>query len=990
MVDAKRAKLESSVRRHSQAGSRLYAPFRQLGHIINDLPFDVQVRGTQYVLTTCIGRAVQLYDCANMGLLFVGRDVAAPIRKVISLGNDTLLGTGSAIVAQRRGKDVWSIDVGAEVVDMVAFGTWLVAATSKPDFRVYNLGARDEEYATLSLAGHAAVTGMLHMPTYLNKVVIGRDDGTLELWNVRTGKRIFKTESFGAAVSCISAAPVLDVLGVGCVDGSIHVYNLRTAEIILKLSQKGKVNSLSFRTDGVHALATASPSGDIAFWDLAKRRISYLHRGAHSGAVTHVHYLQGQPLCMSSGTDNAVKQWIFDSIDGALPRLLKSRSGHSAPPMSLQFYGEETSQFLLTASRDRSVRATGVYRDAQSTELSQGHIESEARKKLARGQVRDSIAATIDGLKLNEVIAISHSTQRERDWDNIVTAHRDDSAARSWTWANRRLGQHILPTKDKSAVRSVCVTRCGNFALIGSALGRTDLFNLQSGLHRRSFVASGSDKPVTGIAVDALNDTVVTASLDGHLRFYDFRTGLLKGTLDIGSGIAILRHHARADLIAVACDDLGLRVVDVETRRIVRELYGPTNRITDMCFSDDARWIIVAAADRSLRTFDLPTAHCIDAVRTKSVVTAIAYSPTGDYLATASVDDIGVSLWTNKTQFSSVAPTRVEIAEADLPELGADGLQPSSSGVGGVSAVGLALAEVEEDDEEKDEKPDAALLQADTTVAQISDDLQTLSLLPRHRFQSLVHLDAIRERNKPRETAEQRARRQQQEAKRLPFDLGTLRDLRQKEGLAASLDAQEKSYQRDADHLREARIRDRMLRTIEEAEASDAIAIDRNTDDLPTVTDLAPLPIAQLLSLYASGRGVKSRSVLLNDAVASKLKGLGPAQVDVLIAMLSDGTVSAFSASYDDETTDRVDERVVLMHLLTDRLRLRRDYELVQAWVRTLLRHWQAAFATELSHNHDLNHALTQLDAALHAESQRLAERLLYAQGVLRHLATVG
>jgi hypothetical protein len=64
------------------------------------------------------------------------------------------------------------------------------------------------------------------------------------------------------------------------------------------------------------------------------------------------------------------KQWHFDSLTSP-PHLLKSRSGHQAPPHLIRFYGEDGKQ-LLTASRDRSLRCTSVVRDSRSFELSQG------------------------------------------------------------------------------------------------------------------------------------------------------------------------------------------------------------------------------------------------------------------------------------------------------------------------------------------------------------------------------------------------------------------------------------------------------------------------------------------------------------------------------------------------------------------------------------------------------------------------------------------
>ena len=42
---------------------------------------------------------------------------------------------------------------------------------------------------------------------------------------------------------------------------------------------------------------------------------------------------------MSSAADNSVKQWLFDAADGT-GRLLRFRSGHSAPPTCLAHYGD--------------------------------------------------------------------------------------------------------------------------------------------------------------------------------------------------------------------------------------------------------------------------------------------------------------------------------------------------------------------------------------------------------------------------------------------------------------------------------------------------------------------------------------------------------------------------------------------------------------------------------------------------------------------------
>ena len=111
----------------------------------------------------------------------------------------------------------------------------------------------------------------------------------------------------------------------------------------------------------------------------------------------------------------------------------------------------------------------------------------------------------------------------------------------------------------------------------------------------------------------------------------------------------------------MSCDDLAVRLVDMETRRVVRELRGFKGRILDavsiinqhspvleltyQVFSPDSRWLIATSLDSTIRTFDIPTGRLVDAFRTSSIATSLTFSPKGDFLATAHVDSLGVHLW---------------------------------------------------------------------------------------------------------------------------------------------------------------------------------------------------------------------------------------------------------------------------------------------------------------------------------------------------------
>ena len=52
--------------------------------------------------------------------------------------------------------------------------------------------------------------------------------------------------------------------------------------------------------------------------------------------------------------------------------------------------------------------------------------------------------------------------------------------------------------------------------------------------------------------------------------------------LTLESSVTAMELHRDSGLLAVTCDDLAIRLIDIETRRVVRELRGFKGRILDM------------------------------------------------------------------------------------------------------------------------------------------------------------------------------------------------------------------------------------------------------------------------------------------------------------------------------------------------------------------------------------------------------------------------
>ena len=125
-------------------------------------------------------------------------------------------------------------------------------------------------------------------------------------------------------------------------------------------------------------------------------------------------------------------------------------------------------------------------------------------------------------------------------------------------------------------------------------------------------------------------------------------------------------------------------------------------------------------------------------------------------MATAHVGNLGVHLWSNRSQFRTIPVRRIN--EEDIPTL-----QESLPSVAGQESEGV-LEGAFDADEQADEEDGTGI----STVDQLAEDLLTLSLQPRAKMWSLLNLEAIRRRNKAREPVKQ--------PEKAPFFLPTLND----------------------------------------------------------------------------------------------------------------------------------------------------------------------------------------------------------------------
>lgn len=168
---------------------------------------------------------------------------------------------------------------------------------------------------------------------------------------------------------------------------------------------------------------------------------------------------------------------------------------------------------------------------------------------------------------------------------------------------------------------------------------------------------------------------------------------------------------------------------------------------------------------------DMPTGSLVSWIAVPDPAISLTFSPMGDFLASAHIDNLGIFLWSNRTMFTGVSHSSAqavfEAQEVSLPLTKQTGL--STTGEETTLGSELVAADATSTTEQED-KDMYGLVQ---TPEQIDGTLVTLSSLPRSRWENLANLDAIKQRNKPKEPPKA--------PERAPFFLSTIPGLANKQ-----------------------------------------------------------------------------------------------------------------------------------------------------------------------------------------------------------------
>ncbi|KAH8056458.1 hypothetical protein JL722_7292 [Aureococcus anophagefferens] len=650
--------------------SRTLRSHRVVGAIADDAPTCVSfydLGGVGFVCARVAGDAFQVLKLDSLAVQLTSPRLGRPIACLASLGEWTYCGVGDELWCFERAafRGVAGAGAGPPARDVAGP---LVAAADAGGATELSCWARPAgakrsalpvDAARFELGAGFIMTAACHPPTYVNKIVVGSSDGALELWNLRSGKRVhrYAYAGGGGGVAAIAASGALDVVAVARTTGVAELVDAKRDVLLFALDHGAPLACLCFCRsapeggEGSPRLATGGADGDIRVWDLEAalveaiaaphggKAIVALSAGGVGGAGVKGGGAVGPraALFTAVGGDNAARQWALDGPGGG-PRLVRSRAGHGAAPSLAKWYGPPAcggaaaggagdaygALQLLSASRgDRSLRCLHAARDALCGELSQGRGPqwggrgTDDPSRAAGG--RDEAATACELSQCGNFALVGHADGYVRKYnvqsgDARGTFPRRSRRGRRWRGVRRRAGAvgraaRAIDRANRKGERSDGATtkvRRTDGSAGARHHGRGDGRKLR---HRGA---------VAGVHADAANAFVVSGGADGQLKWWDFASHEALGKLELGGAVAALAPARSARLLAVADDRGDVLVLDARPpgdgggRVLRRFATGPPRAPRDLCWGPGASSVFAVDGGGALLRYDVASGACVD------------------------------------------------------------------------------------------------------------------------------------------------------------------------------------------------------------------------------------------------------------------------------------------------------------------------------------------------------------------------------------------
>ncbi|MCC2546954.1 WD40 repeat domain-containing protein [Hymenobacter sp. BT175] len=227
--------------------------------------------------------------------------------------------------------------------------------------------------------------------------------------------------------------------------------------------------------------------------------------------------------------------------------------------------------------------------------------------------------------------------------DTIYSAGADGFVV-AWSVTQPEQDGELVARVENSVYALRCLPE-RNLLLIGHNYQGVQVIDLAA--RKLVFATALPPLAIFDLAHSAVRQRVYVALADGTLAVLyadDFRVEKLIRLAD--KSLRCLAVHEQRGELAVGSSDALIRILDLTTLEVKRELPGSTNSVFTAAYSPDGRWLLTAGRDAHLRIWDVQRGYAEhhSIVAHLFAINHLAFSPDGQLFATCSMDK-SIKVW---------------------------------------------------------------------------------------------------------------------------------------------------------------------------------------------------------------------------------------------------------------------------------------------------------------------------------------------------------
>ncbi|MBF0553271.1 MAG: serine/threonine protein kinase [Nitrospirae bacterium] len=498
------------------------------------------------------------------------------------------------------------------------------------------------------------------------RVISGAADGTLRLWDIKTGevRRAFKCHTAQINSLCRARGDRF-FLSAGN-DGLMILWDAETGERVKVYKCPSNSVTCAAIDEDLAFIASGSTDRNIRLWDCASGAVTKILTG-HSDTVTAVSISPDGTFIVSGGAERIVRLW--DSTTGENTAIFE---GHSGAITSLQISPD--GRFFISGSTDGSALLCDRTQPGGHAAFG-GHTASVLNVSLSPSAGM-MITASEDKTAFVWYLQWSFTIRDFTDWVDGALPYLKRFLSKHRKIVNDTLttvGSPMFKEEDTAKLMAELKRRGYGWLAHEGVAAKLHELKSEIDIHWKESVAQYNGLLKAGVDfmkdkqyVKAIESLSMAHTLKGFqreeqpLRLLDKMHSVFpKGKLlDAWRVNYLVGHHGKITAVAVlsgnghavtASADKTLRFWDINTGKCIRVFLGHTAAVTSVGLTTDNRSVVSAGADGTIRQWDVLSGECVRVIEAhKDIVTAVVTAPDNRRILSGSADGT-IKLWDSFT-----------------------------------------------------------------------------------------------------------------------------------------------------------------------------------------------------------------------------------------------------------------------------------------------------------------------------------------------------